>query len=180
MFVKGDIWELKHATAAVTRVGAMRGIVVSELTFHAQNCLVKTKSYICICVSYYCLNVNTLRPKQHGRLFPDDILKWIFLNQTVRISIRIALKFVPRSLFNNIPALIEIMAWRRPGDKPLSETMMVSLPTHICVRRPQWVSTDVAGCWIVPHGRQGLSSYTAAADVLVTQRARASAAMILT
>ena len=32
------------------------------------------------------------------------------------------------------------MAWRRPGDKPLSEPMMVSLPTHICVTRPQWVN----------------------------------------
>ena len=33
------------------------------------------------------------------------------------------------------------MAWRRPGDKPLSEPMMVRLPTHICVTRPQWVKT---------------------------------------
>ena len=32
------------------------------------------------------------------------------------------------------------MAWRRPGDKPLSEPMMVRLPTHICVARPQWVN----------------------------------------
>ena len=32
------------------------------------------------------------------------------------------------------------MAWRRPGDKPLSEPMMVSLLTHICVTRPQWVN----------------------------------------
>ena len=31
------------------------------------------------------------------------------------------------------------MAWRCPGDKPLSEPKMVSLPTHICVTRPQWV-----------------------------------------
>ena len=31
------------------------------------------------------------------------------------------------------------MAWRRTGDKPLSEPMMVSLLTHICVTRPQWV-----------------------------------------
>ena len=29
------------------------------------------------------------------------------------------------------------MAWRRPGDKPLSEPMMVSLLKHICVTRPQ-------------------------------------------
>ena len=32
------------------------------------------------------------------------------------------------------------MAWRRPGDKSLSELMMVRLPTHICVTRPQWVN----------------------------------------
>ena len=31
------------------------------------------------------------------------------------------------------------MAWRRPGDKPLSEPVMVCSPTHICVTRPQWV-----------------------------------------
>ena len=33
------------------------------------------------------------------------------------------------------------MAWRRPGDKPLSEPMMVKLLTHICVTRPQWVNS---------------------------------------
>ena len=32
------------------------------------------------------------------------------------------------------------MAWRRPGDKPLSEPMVVSLPTHICIARPQLVN----------------------------------------
>ena len=31
------------------------------------------------------------------------------------------------------------MAWHRSGDKPLSVPMMVSLPTHICVTRSQWV-----------------------------------------
>ena len=47
--------------------------------------------------------------------------------------------FVPKVPHNNIPALVQIMAWRRPGDKPLSEPMMVSLLTHICITRPQWV-----------------------------------------
>ena len=37
------------------------------------------------------------------------------------------------------------MAWRRPGDKPLSEPMMVSLLTHICVNRPQRVNTKQPG-----------------------------------
>ena len=87
--------------------------------------------------------VNTLRPRQNGRHFPDDILKWIFLNENVWISIEISLKFVPKCQINNIPALVQIMAWRRPGDKQLSEPMMVSLLTHICVTRPQWVDVSL-------------------------------------
>ena len=82
---------------------------------------------------------NTLRPRQNGRHFPDDIL-WIFLNENVWISINISLKFVPRGPINNIPTLVQVMAWRRPGDKPLSGPMMVRLPTHICVTRPRWVN----------------------------------------
>ena len=46
----------------------------------------------------------------------------------------------PRGPINNIPALVQKMAWRRLGDKPLSEPMMVNLLTHICVTRPQWVN----------------------------------------
>ena len=42
--------------------------------------------------------------------------------------------FVPKSLFNNIAPLVQIMAWHQPGDKPsLSEPMMVILLTYICV-----------------------------------------------
>ena len=88
--------------------------------------------------------INTLRPRKDGRHFPDDIFKWIFLNEFIWISIEISLKFVPRGPINNIPALVLIMAWRRPGDKPLSEPMMVSLLTHIRVTRPQWVNCNSA------------------------------------
>ena len=77
-------------------------------------------------------------PRQNGRHFADDTFKHIFLNENARISIKISLKFVPKGPINNIPALVQIMAWRRPGDKPLSEPMMVRLPTHICVAWPQW------------------------------------------
>ena len=84
--------------------------------------------------------VNTFRPRQNGRHFVDDIFKYIFLNENVWIPIKIWLKFVPKGRINNIPALVQIIAWRRPGDKPLSEPMLVSLPTHICVIRPQWVN----------------------------------------
>ena len=85
--------------------------------------------------------INSLRPKQNGRHFAD-ILKRIFLNENIWIPIRISLNFVPKCSMNNIPALFQIMAWRRPGDKPLSEPIMVNLPAHICVTRPQWVLTN--------------------------------------
>ena len=88
-------------------------------------------------------NFNTLRPRQNGHLFADDTFKRIFLNENIRISIKISLKFVPKCLINDIPALVLIMAWRRTGDKPLSEPMLARLPTHICVTRPQWVNTNI-------------------------------------
>ena len=72
-------------------------------------------------VPYVTLLVNTLRPRQNGLHLPDDIFKCIFFNENVWISIKIPLKFVPKGPINNIPALVQIMAWRRPGDKPLSE-----------------------------------------------------------
>ena len=83
------------------------------------------------------LGINTLRlrPNEH-----PDIFKCIFLNENVSLSIRISLKFVLKGPINKIPALVQIMAWHQSGDKPLSEPVMDSLLTHICVTRPQWVN----------------------------------------
>ena len=86
------------------------------------------------------LNFNTLRSRQDGRHVADDVFKCIFWNENIRISPKISLKFVPKDRISNIPILVQIMAWRLPGGKPLSEPMMVKLPTHICVTRPQGVS----------------------------------------
>ena len=83
--------------------------------------------------------VNTLRTKQNGCHFPDDIFKCISLNENEWIWIKIPLKFVPKGPVNNISTLVQRMAWRRPGNKPFSEPRIISLPTHICVTRPQWV-----------------------------------------
>ena len=88
----------------------------------------------------FIIEINTLRPRQNGRHFADDIFKRIFLNENVWIPNRISLKLVPSGQTNNIPALVQTMAWRRPGDKPLSGPMMVILLTHICVTRPQRVN----------------------------------------
>ena len=90
---------------------------------------------------WWWVNIKTLRPKQNCRHFTDDIFKCILLNENVWISFKISLKFVPKVLMNNIPVLVQIMAWHRPGNKPLSRPMMVRLPTHICATRPQWVNS---------------------------------------
>ena len=64
----------------------------------------------------------------------------VFMLNKHCLSLSLSLKFVPKGPMNNIPTLVQIMAWRRPGDKPLSEPMMDNLLTHICVTRPQWVN----------------------------------------
>ena len=82
--------------------------------------------------------IKTMRLSQDGRHFADNIFQCIFLNENVSILIKISLNFVPRGPVNNIPALVQIMAWCWPGDKPLSESVMVSLLMHVCIIRPQF------------------------------------------
>ena len=68
--------------------------------------------------------VNSLRPRRNGRYNADDIFRCLFVKENVCIPTKISLKFVPKGPINNLPALVQIMAWRRPGDKPLTEPMM--------------------------------------------------------
>ena len=55
----------------------------------------------------------------------DVTFKYKFVNENVSVSIKISFKFVSKGPINNIPTLVQIMAWQRPGDKPLSEPIMV-------------------------------------------------------
>ena len=57
-------------------------------------------------------------------ILADDIFKHIFLNENFRISIQFSLKFVPEGSIDNKPALVQVMPWRRTGDKPLPEAML--------------------------------------------------------
>ena len=52
---------------------------------------------------------NSLRPRQNGRHFTDNTVKYIFVNENVLISIKISLKFVPMGPINNIHALVQII-----------------------------------------------------------------------
>ena len=104
---------------------------------------------------------NTLRLRQSGRHFAEDRFKCIFLSENAWLFIIISLKFVPEGPVNNIPTLVQIMAWHQPDDRPLSELMMVSLLTHICVTRPQWVKQSRYDIWIFVTILMGTSNYIA-------------------
>ena len=109
----------------------------SSHEFWASPCI-----YISVPVTYELMSY-TLRPRQNDRHFANVTFKRLFLNEIVRISIKISLKLVPKGPINSIPALVQITAWRRPGEEPLSEPMMDILPTHICGTRTQWVKHSV-------------------------------------
>ena len=111
-YVHGAKW------SSLTPCGLLRWYMVS-LNFHQW-----FRLWLAACSAP---SLNTLRPRQDGRHFPDNIFKCIFLNENGRVSIKFSLKFAPKVPITNIPALVQIMAWRRPGDKPLSEPMTVSL-----------------------------------------------------
>ena len=59
-----------------------------------------------------------------------------FFYENVRISIKILLMFVSKWPTNNIPAFVQIIAWRQPNYMPLSEPMIL---THLWVTQFQWV-----------------------------------------
>ena len=61
----------------------------------------------------------------HLSHFQEDIFKFILMNKKFCILIRISLKFVPKGPINNIPAMGQIMAWRRSDDNPLFEPMLI-------------------------------------------------------
>ena len=89
--------------------------------------------------------INTLRPRQNGRHFEDDIFKRIFLNENVIIFFQILLNFAPKGPICNTSALDQIMAWRRSGDKPLFEPMMGNLTDAYMSRSAQWVNSFAPG-----------------------------------
>ena len=68
------------------------------------------------------------------------VLRWG--NENVWILIKVSLKFVPRGAINNIPALVQMMAWRLPGDKPLSEPMLVRLHINASLGLSELVNLD--------------------------------------
>ena len=78
--------------------------------------------------------VDTLRPRRNRRLFANNIFKCILLNENILISIKISLKFIPKGTINNIPALVQIMAWHQPGDKPYASLGLNELTNELSLK----------------------------------------------
>ena len=85
--------------------------------------LIDVGSKIALCLG--CRQSLAHSPGQNGHRLADDICKRIILYEKllIEILIEISLKFVPKGPIDNNPTLVQIMAWRRIGDKPLSEPM---------------------------------------------------------
>ena len=103
--------------------------------------------------------VNTLRQRTNGRHFADNIFKCIFINENVRILLKISLKFVPKVPINNIPALFSwwlgadqatshylnqwwLVYWRIYASLGLNELTHWGRVTHICVCKLTTIDSD--------------------------------------
>ena len=78
-------------------------------------------------------------PGQNGRYFAGHIFKCIFMNEKFHISIRISVKFVPMGLIDNNSALVQVMVWRRTGNKPLHESMLPQFTDTYMRHSGRWV-----------------------------------------
>ena len=136
------IWHLKRVSSDAVKYCMPRnvGIISKILISHWSEINLR---FMEIQAMAWANGINSLGPRQIGCHFPDEIFKCIFLMKMYELRFKISLRFVSNGPINNIPALVQIMAWGRPGDKPLSEPMMVRLPTHICVTRLQWINNTI-------------------------------------
>ena len=107
----------------------------STIKYHAimQNYLCISYIFYNLYSSFMCLNIaqylwweiiNSSLPGQNGRHLGKDIFKCISWMGMTKIPIRISLKLVPRSPVGNKPALVQVMAWCRSGDRPLTGPML--------------------------------------------------------
>ena len=86
------------------------------------------------------VELNTLRPRQNGQHFRttfSNVFSWM---KMCDLRLKFHWSLFPGVHLTIFLSLVQIMAWRCPGDKPLSEPMMFSLLMHICVTRPQCVN----------------------------------------
>ena len=121
------------------------------ILFHAVSCVWCAFMCVCVCANmsmyHHCypmtaiLTHSTLlteKPSLFSSKFLWSLTHWGRDKWTPFRSQHFQMHFL--GPINNISAMVQIMAWRRSGAKPFSGPMVVSLPTHMCVARPQLVN----------------------------------------
>ena len=102
----------------------------------------KTKLHVdllncnCICQYNYIDGLTQLPLDKMAAILADVLFKCIFMNENDRIT------FVPMSPIDNMPALVQLMAWRRTGDKPLSEPMLTRFTDAYMRHKGRWVNRE--------------------------------------
>ena len=91
--------------------------------------------------------VNTLRPRKYGRHLAD-IIKRISLNENYCIWIQVSLKYVPTGPVS-MPALVQIMALCRAGEKSLSDPMATHFTDVYTVYPKKYAHGLVVLCFVV-------------------------------
>ena len=119
-----------------------------QVFFHCSHCwccisLWHLQSIVTICHEYVCPLSSYIETRQNSCHFADDIFKCIFFNENVSIVNEISLKFVPIGPIDNMPALIQIMAWNRRH--PAIFCTNGGLLYWCIYTQPQWVNTANAG-----------------------------------
>ena len=72
-------------------------------------------------------------------ILADDIFKCIFLNENDKIPTPVSLNFVPDETYDNNPTLVQVMAWRRAGDKPSPDPMFIQFTGAYLRHCGRWV-----------------------------------------
>ena len=85
--------------------------------------------------------INSSPMDKMAAILADNKFKCIFLNENDRILIRISLKCVPMSPIDNKPVLVQVMAWRQKGDKPLPELMLIKFTDAYMQYWGRWVNS---------------------------------------
>ena len=109
VYISGRIWLYKVAHV----YWLPSGLIPSALFMRAQETLNTS------------LELTHLPLDKMAAILADDNVKCIFFNENDTILIWISLKFVPRCPIDNIPALVQVMAWHQTIDKPLHDPMLI-------------------------------------------------------
>ena len=108
------------------------------------------------CKPYY--NSNTLGPRQNGRRFADDIFKYIFLNESVWISVKILLKSVPNMMTSSNGNMFRVTGhlsgeFTGPGELLAQRPMTRSFDVSFDLRLNKRLSKQSWGWWFETQSR---------------------------